>query len=210
MTRRLASARASSSVVKARRYPQTRRARSSAGERPLHTREVAGSIPAAPTTLSPLRFAPPLASREKPGHLQVSDPLRASAVSGLDTFDGADRLHDREPVPVHPEVADLSVLNLVPRAGRCLPMLSGRRDAPELAEMRRIRAYPNGDDVVLPNQLLDRHLHVWKRRDGRRCHLLEALVADEFVDVRRIVLDEHLLDEAADDRFVCLRHRTRP
>ena len=48
-TPRPASAPASSSTVRAPRYPQSPRARSSAGERPLHTREVAGSIPAAPT-----------------------------------------------------------------------------------------------------------------------------------------------------------------
>src|SRR5262249_20799607 len=37
-----------------RRYPRSPRARSSAGERPLHTREVAGSIPAAPTERAPV------------------------------------------------------------------------------------------------------------------------------------------------------------
>src|SRR5438034_8040250 len=149
-------------------------------------------------------------NRRRQGSCEPESPPPPDPASGLDTFDGTDRLHDREPVPVHPEVTDLSVLNLVPGAGSCFPMLSRRRDAPEIAEMRRVGADPDGDDVVLPNQVLDRHLHVWKRRDGRRRYLLQALVADELVDVRRIVLDERLLDEAADDRLVRLRHRTLP
>jgi len=57
----------------------------------------------------------------------------ARSMGRLDTLNRADRLHDREPVSVHPEVADLAVSYLVPGAGRRLPPAARRSYPTELA-----------------------------------------------------------------------------
>src|SRR5436309_12119085 len=130
-------------------------------------------------------------------------PLRRS-VGRLYTLNRADCLHDRKPVPVHPEVADLPVLHLIPRTGSRLPPFASWSDPAKVALVRRGRAHSNGDKIALGNHMLYGHFEVGKCLDGAGSDLPQALIRDQFFDVRRIVLDEHLIDEAQNDGFVLL------
>src|SRR5207244_3101258 len=82
-----------------------------------------------------------------------SFPVRGSA-GRLYSLNRADRFHDREPVPVQPEVADLPLLHLVPRTGGRLPPFASWSDPSKVALVRRGGAHPNGDQLALGNHLL--------------------------------------------------------
>src|SRR6266566_3379917 len=130
-------------------------------------------------------------------------PVRGLA-GRLYSLNCADRFHDREPVPVHPEIADPSVLHLVPRTGGRLPPFASWSDPSKVALVRGGGAHPNGDKIALGNHMLYGHFEVGKCLDGAGSDLPQALIRYEIFDVGRIVLDEHLIDEAQNDGFVLL------
>jgi hypothetical protein len=94
-------ARPGGTIVPALRYLPRAGARSSAGERPLHTREVAGSIPAAPILPTPLYAgreseppespaAKPNRRRRQPPRLGTSQPLHSQSKSAASFWGLAD------------------------------------------------------------------------------------------------------------------------
>src|SRR2546427_12585343 len=87
--------------------------------------------------------------------------VRGSA-GRLYSLNRADRFHNREPVPVHPEIGDPSVLHLVPRTGGRLPPFAGWSDPSKVALVRCGGAHPNGDKIALGNHLLYAHFEVRK------------------------------------------------
>src|SRR5439155_26712495 len=132
-----------------------------------------------------------------------SFPVRRSA-GRLYSLNRADRFHDREPVPVHPDIAELPILHLVPRTGGRPPPFASWSDPSKVALVRGGGAHPNGDKIALGNHLLYGHFEVRKCLDGAGSDLPQALIRHQFFDVRRIVLDEHLIDEPQNDSFVLL------
>src|SRR5205814_7671508 len=74
--------------------------------------------------------------------------------------DRADRLHDRQPVPVDPRVDDPAVRHLVPGAGGGLPLLAAWGITSENPEAAARRAHAHADQVALGDVVLERHLDV--------------------------------------------------
>src|SRR5437879_4271637 len=101
--------------------------------------------------------------------------LRHSA-GRLYSLNRADRFHNREPVPVHPEVTDLPVLHLVPRTGGRLPPFASWSDPAKVALVRRGRAHSNSDKIALGNHIIYGHFDVRKCLDGAGSDLPQALI----------------------------------
>src|SRR5438034_9395839 len=81
-------------------------------------------------------------------------PLRRSA-GRLYSLNRADCLHDRKPVPVHPEVADLPAFHLIPRTGSRLPPFASWSDPAKVAPVRRGRAHSNCHNIALGHHIRD-------------------------------------------------------
>src|SRR5882762_8186250 len=120
----------------------------------------------------------------------VALQLAGDVFDNLVPADSSDRLHDREPVPVDPRVDDPAVLDLIPRAGGCLPFLAARGIAAERAKVRASRPHADRDQVSLRDLMLEAHLEIRKRRHETTCCRLESLVRGHVVDALEIFAHE--------------------